>query len=130
MIENRPVLDIRRRFAVFTMTSALPFDCGKATEDTQCLTPHLCLACHEFRTAIARKLFRSAKGAKERTEVGNQASRAPHISAHRGEKDLCPASKAIPDNKIAAAPIVKKVSKHSLKWGGRRRGQHRGCGSL
>ena len=35
-----PVLDIRRRLADFTATSARPFDWGKATEEIRCLIPH------------------------------------------------------------------------------------------
>ena len=35
-----PVLDIRRRLADFTATSARPFDSGKATEEIRCLIPH------------------------------------------------------------------------------------------
>ena len=34
-----PVLDCRRHLAVFTATSAQPFDWGKLTEDTRCRTP-------------------------------------------------------------------------------------------
>ena len=33
-----PVLDIRSLLAALTATSALPFDCGKLTDDTRCLT--------------------------------------------------------------------------------------------
>ena len=35
-----PVLDIRRRLAVFTATSALPLHCGKPAEERRCRTPH------------------------------------------------------------------------------------------
>lgn len=37
-----PVFDIRRRLAVFTATSALPFDWGKPADDILCRTPQSC----------------------------------------------------------------------------------------
>ena len=75
-----PVLDISRRFAVLTVTSARPFDCGKPT-DTPEAQELLCVACYEIRAAVTGYLLREAKRSKERAQVANQACGASKLSA-------------------------------------------------